>query len=252
MYVDESGDTGILNSPTRYFALSGLVVHELRWRDCLERLIELRRSFRQRYTLKLREEFHASQFISRPGAMVRIPRHQRLAMIREHTDLLATLTDLSVINILVDKQVRAQGFDVFTLAWKALIQRFENTLQRHNFPGPRNPDDRGLVFSDHTQDRKLIGLLRQMFRYNPVPHAIWFGSGYRNLPLTYVIEDANFKESGHSYFIQAADLLAFLLYQRIHPNSYVRKNGGHNYFRRLGPILCKSAAPADPEGIVRL
>lgn len=28
MYVDESGDPGMLVSPTRYFVLSGLVVHE--------------------------------------------------------------------------------------------------------------------------------------------------------------------------------------------------------------------------------
>jgi len=33
MYVDESGDSGLPSdgSPTRYFCLSGLVVHELRW-----------------------------------------------------------------------------------------------------------------------------------------------------------------------------------------------------------------------------
>ena len=31
LYVDESGDIGLDNSPTNYFCLSGLVVHELRW-----------------------------------------------------------------------------------------------------------------------------------------------------------------------------------------------------------------------------
>ena len=29
MYVDESGDAGLVGSPTRYFVLTGLVVHEL-------------------------------------------------------------------------------------------------------------------------------------------------------------------------------------------------------------------------------
>ena len=29
MYVDESGDVGLVGSPTRYFVLVGLVVHEL-------------------------------------------------------------------------------------------------------------------------------------------------------------------------------------------------------------------------------
>ena len=31
MYVDESGDCGLQNSPTRYLVLTGLVIHELRW-----------------------------------------------------------------------------------------------------------------------------------------------------------------------------------------------------------------------------
>lgn len=30
MYVDESGDSGLLGSPTRYFVVSGIVLHELR------------------------------------------------------------------------------------------------------------------------------------------------------------------------------------------------------------------------------
>jgi len=36
MYVDESGDTGLTNSPVDYFVLSGLIIHELRWRTLQE------------------------------------------------------------------------------------------------------------------------------------------------------------------------------------------------------------------------
>lgn len=35
MYVDESGDTGVTNSPTKHFALSSLIVHELHWEAAL-------------------------------------------------------------------------------------------------------------------------------------------------------------------------------------------------------------------------
>lgn len=38
MYVDESGDPGLTSSPTRYFVLSGIVIHELRWAICLDQL----------------------------------------------------------------------------------------------------------------------------------------------------------------------------------------------------------------------
>ena len=42
MYVDESGDVGLVNSPTRYFVLVGLVLHELRWQQTKDELINFR------------------------------------------------------------------------------------------------------------------------------------------------------------------------------------------------------------------
>ncbi len=170
MYVDESGDSGLVKSPTRYFALSGLILHELRWRDTLNELIAFRRSLRTNYGLKLREEFHAAKLINDPGELVRIKRHNRLAMIKSFADFLASQADLNIINIIVDKLTKPTDYNVFTNAWKALIQRFENTVSHRNFRGPANPDDRGLVICDHTQDKKLLSLIRQMRLYNPVPN----------------------------------------------------------------------------------
>lgn len=253
MYVDESGDSGLNNTPTNYFALTGLVVHELRWRTYLEELILFRARMKEKFGLKLREEFHASQFISRPGDIAqRISRNDRLAMIRHFADTLARMTDLNLINTVVDKTDKQDSFDIFEAAWGALIQRFENTISQHNFPGPSNADERGLIFCDHTEDKKLMKLLRQRRRYNPVPHTQQFGLGYRNLPLEYVIEDPSFRDSKHSYFVQAVDLAAFLLYQKVAPNAYMKKKSGHKYFQRLGPILCRVASSTDPDGIVRL
>ena len=60
MYVDESGDIGLSGSPTRYFVLTGLVLHELRWRQTLDELIGFRRELKADFGLKLREEIHAS------------------------------------------------------------------------------------------------------------------------------------------------------------------------------------------------
>jgi len=252
MYVDESGDCGLVKSPTRYLVLTGLVVHELRWQAYLDEMIKFRRVMKQKFGLRLREEFHAAGFITRPGELMRIKRHDRLAMIRHFADFLAGLADVSLINVVVDKQGKHQDFDVFETAWKSLIQRFENTMSKRNFPGPASPDERGMIFCDHTDDKKLMLLLRQMRRYNPVPHAAFFGPGFRNLPLNYIIEDPSFRDSGHSYFIQAVDLAAYLLYQHLAPNAYIRKNAGQNYFKRLRPILRLQASSSDPNGIVRL
>jgi len=252
MYVDESGDCGLVNSPTRHFVLTGLVVHELRWQICLDQIIDFRRRMSQSFGLGMREEVHAAAFISRPGILAqRITRNDRLAILRAFADELASMSDLNLINVVVDKDGKA-SYDVFAKAWTALIQRFENTLAHRNFAGPQNPDDRGTLFPDHTDDKKLTLLLRKMRRYNPIPNQLEYGPGYRNIALTKIIEDPNFRASDHSYFIQAADLAAYLLYQSMVPNAYIKRKSAHNYFRRLEPILCKVASSTDPLGIVHL
>ncbi len=252
MYVDESGDSGLVNSPTRYFVLSGLVLHELRWRECLEQLIEFRKGLRDEFGIKLREELHASDLVNNPGELVRVKRYHRLEVLRRFADELASMSYLSIINIVVDKQIKSATFDPFERAWSALIQRFENTMSHHNFPGPSNADDRGIVLPDATDDKKLKSLMRKMRRFNPIPNQSQYGTGSRNLRLQYIIEDPIMKSSDDSYITQAADLVAYLLYQNLQPNSYMKSKQGNNYFYRLEPVLCKAASTKDTYGIVRL
>jgi hypothetical protein len=251
MYVDESGDVGMVNSPTRYFVLVGLVLHELRWQQTRDELVGFRQDLKQRFGLRLREEIHASHMINRPGSLSRIQKHHRLEILRRHADKLASMPDLSLVCVVVDKQGKPSNYNVFEQAWQTLIQRFENTLSHRNFAGPKNADDRGMLFPDHTDDKKLNGLLRRMRVYNPIPNQQWVGSGYRNLVLRSVIEDANFRDSAHSYFVQAVDVSAYLLYQHLAPSNYIRKKSGQNYFGRLDPIVCK-VVTRQQGGIVRI
>lgn len=252
MYADESGDCGMQNSPTRYFALSGVVVHESCWRECLDQIVQFRRRMRVTYGLYTRDEIHSAVMINRPGELIRIKRHDRLAVIRAFADELAKMTYLRIINVLVDKRNKPADYDPFGAAWRALIQRFENTLDHRNFPGAHDVANCGIVFPDNTDNKKLRQILRAMRRYNPVPNQPQWGAGYRNMALRAVIEDPGFRDSADSFFIQAADLAAFLLYQKHQPSSYMRKKAGSNYFERLDPILCKVACTSDPQGIVRL
>lgn len=250
MYVDESGDSGLLNSPKRHFILTGLIVHETRWFSCLERLVSFRRRIKSGFGLKLSEELHAYALLSSPGSLNRIKKNDRLTIIRAFADELASINDLRLINVVVDKHSKGEGYDVFEKAWTALIQRFENTLNKSNFPNSEYSCEHGMIMPDRTDDKKLTQLLRKMRRYNPVPSSL--SSGYRDLTITRVIEDPTFKDSQHSYFIQAADLVAYLLQQNLEPSSYMRKKSGKNYFHRLEPILFKPASRSDPYGIVRL
>lgn len=250
MYVDESGDKGLVGSPSRYFILTGLVVHELRWQDMLTALITFRRKMRAAFELKLREEIHAGVMLTRPGSLLRIKRNDRLSIIRHFLDEIARLEYVSIINVRVDKDGKPDSYDPFAKGWEALIQRFENTLGRRNFPGPANADDKGLIFCDRTDSDALRNLYRRMRSHNPIPNQV--GLGYRQLPLVRVIEDPNPRDSEHSYFIQAADVCSFAAYQYYAPSRYVRSKGARNYFERLSPVLCKVASPRHNFGIVEL
>ena len=188
MYADESGDSGLVASPTRYFILTGLVIHELRWHEALNRLVSFRQRLRSAFGLLMREEIHAGGMLTRPGPLVRIRRNDRLSIIRHLLDALAGMDYLSIINVRVDKVGKPADYDPFDKAWQALIQRFENTLNHRNFPGPANADDKGLIFCDETDHAALRRLYRKMRVYNPVPHQrVRYGGGYHQLPLSRVL-----------------------------------------------------------------
>jgi Protein of unknown function (DUF3800) len=249
MYVDESGDTGLVGSPTRFFTLSGIVVHESNWREFINTLIAFRKTLRSVYGLPIRGEIHASEFINkRPFDL---DRHVRLAILRNCLDELAKMDFISVTNVVVRKAGKPADFDVFNAAWGTLFQRFENTLVHGNFPGAHR-NDHGMVISDATAGRKLASLVRRMAVYNYIPHDPARGGGARNIPIRRVIEDPYGKDSRETLPIQMADVIAYFLQQRFAPNSYVRRQRAQNYFERLLPVLNVRASRFDKLGIVTL
>jgi hypothetical protein len=195
--------------------------------------------------LPVRGEIHASEFIK--SKVYGMPRHTRLAILRNAIDELAKTPNISITSVIVDKTSKAAGFDVFDFAWKTLFQRFDNTLKYGNFPG-KFVQDCGIVFTDATAGLKLLRIVRKMSVYNPVPNM--GGGGTRNLPILKIIEDPHGKDSKESLAIQMADVCAYFLYQRYKPNSYVRKQSATHYFDRLLPVLNLKASTSNPLGIV--
>jgi hypothetical protein len=257
MYVDESGDTGMPFNPTsgqttpsRYFVLSALVIHESYWLETLDWMVAFRRRMNKNYGLKMRHEIHASHFINKPGPLVVIPRNDRLSILRHFIEEMANHKHFNFFNIVVDKQGKNQSLDVFEFAWKVLIQRFETTLTHGHFNGSNNTSDWGMIFPDQTDVKRLKLLLRKLRRYNPIPSKV---NGLSiNLPIRLITEDPNFRSSDDSYFIQAADTVAYFLNQSLSPNAYIRKRGAHRYFSRLDPVLCDHVSNKGIKGVVML
>lgn len=247
MYVDESGDDGNNTVQSKYFCLSGLVVHESQWRTLVDRLLAYRRTMRDVYGLPLRPEIHSVEFLRKNE--FGIEKHRRLAILRNGLDELAKLNFVSLTHIVVDKEGKPAGYDVFGSAWRTLFQRFENTLVNGNFPeGYRRSF--GLVFTDATSGNKLRTIMRRMSVYNPIPNR--YGGGYRDMPIQRVIEDPTERDSRMSLPIQACDLAAYFLTQYLRPNGYIRKKRASNYFERLQPVLNTKASSSNRLGIVKI
>jgi len=247
MYVDESGDTGLVGSPSRYFTLSGIVVHERNWRPFIERLIAFRKTLKTVYGLGVRTELHASEYIRKP--VDGLTKYDRLAILRNTLDELAKMPDISITNIVVDKIDKPADYDVFQKAWGVLFQRFENTLFYGNFPGNFR-DDFGMVLSDATAGQKLTQMVRRMAVYNPIPSS--YGQGSRNIPIKKIIEDPHFKDSRSSLPVQMADVCAYFLHQKYAPNGYIKRKAAQNYFDRLQPVLNLKASTSNAFGIVQI
>jgi len=247
LYADESGDSGLVRSPTSHFALASIVIHEARWRDFISQLMGFRKTMRSVYGLPLRTEIHAYEFLRRPPTLG-MPRHIRLAILRNFIDELAKLPYISITSVVVQKKNKPANFDVFSYAWQLLFQRFENTLLFGNFPG-EHKTDYGLVITDNTDGTKLQKLVRRMAVFNYVPYVMG-GGGSRNLPNRRIIEDPNARDSRYSYIIQACDTAAYFLMQKFSPNSYIRRMNAQNYYDRLAPVLNLKASKTHPLGIV--
>lgn len=168
-------------------------------------------------------------------------------MCKQVIDFQEQLDYVKLINVVVDKEGKPATYDVFSNAWQQLIQRIDNTLWYGNFPnGYAQRGEYAMLLPDRTDDKKLKTLLRRMRRYNIVPYA--GGTSFRPLNMRYIVEDPYMKESADSYISQLVDVNAYFLYQKLSPNSYMRKKKGNNFFMRLDKALLKQASAKCPWG----
>ena len=68
-YFDESGDAGLVNSPTKFFVLSCALVHERDWLKTLDGLIEMRRRMRQQHGISPRPEIKSTHIRRSQGPL---------------------------------------------------------------------------------------------------------------------------------------------------------------------------------------
>lgn len=175
MYVDESGDPGNSQYSSQHFILSGLIIHQDDWKSNLEQLKILRGHLKETYNLNRRTEIHASEIfrVQKIEEYKRIRKSNRIKLLKEYIYQIPVIfNNAKILNICIDKQ-QHQDKDIFNLAWKRLIQRYETYL--------KNMKDKGIIIADDTDSKKLMALQRQMRVYNPLPSS--YNYGYYNAVL---------------------------------------------------------------------
>lgn len=244
MYVDESGDPGLVQHSSPHYILSGLIVAQDDWNKYLDRLKTFRKSLKQTYALNQRTEIHASELI-RIGGLIEyrnISKTNRIKILKEYAEQLPIIFDSAkIINVYIDKAT-THSQDIFKTEWIRLLQRFDTYLKKTVM-------DKGIVIADDTDSNKLMNLQRKMRIYNSVPSH--FGPQPYNAPIDNILEDTFSRASHHSYFLQSVDVVAHLLYRKEIPKGSLKKFGIEYCFNKLEPILLKKANANDLLGIVR-
>jgi len=233
MYVDESGDPGRYNgSNTPHYILSGLLVPEQEWAAGLARMLAFREAVKGATGLAKKVEFHSSELL-RPhklDAYKQVHKSVRVRLLKEFVGLFpAFFPAARILNVCLDKQQVAAETNYQEMAWRRLLRGFNDFLQQQN--------QLGVVVSDDTNEAALRLLFRSMRKESP--------------PLTAVLEDVVCRQSIHSYYVQAADAIAFCLYQQEYAKGSTRKFDLHQLFKTLDALLLKEAAPNDSQGIIR-
>src|SRR5437764_852644 len=150
-YFDESGDSGhpaLVNTPTKYFVLCCVTIHQDKWRAGLDKLIELRSNMRRHYCLRVRGEVKATDFHRGRGAFagLGIEEPRRLALYRrimryQREDL----PYIKVFAVAINKGlIKKHDCDIRTTAWQYALQRVDSFLSPAT--DGSNPGDLGLIF----------------------------------------------------------------------------------------------------------
>ncbi len=272
-YVDESYDSS-------KFCLSALGLKVGTWRSAFDAVKEYRRGLKESDGVLMSSEIHARDLTRGRGSLGPdvVGKWRRSRIFYELLQVVAALPDAHLVNVCLDTAGRS---DPQLDAWDRLLNRLnrlaeernrqENALRRRLLaeakaaikPASFTELERrmvpysahALLIADQGHEEEIIRLRRKLSVMNYIPSRFgsWGTSSSKNIPLTHFVEDALFRDSAHSYFIQLVDCVAFALLKReTLPTPQAKKYNLQKAFdTHLSGLCIKKASRADPLGIVR-
>lgn len=235
IYMDDSGDT-------KWQVYGTIIIPMSRWHEGLETLKGKRREFRDEFSLFIRKELHASDFVAGRGraGSTTISMYDRSRIFRRLIESIHELPEARVCTSILPAKNKQWALE-------RLLNRCEKAL--------RARQAHGVLISDAGNEGDIRALMRRMRRSNQIPSrsGAWGStkSATKNIPITQLIEDPVFRDSSESYFIQLADFLAFSLFRREHPTPKLCRYEYQTFFDLVAPLHLP-ANRSDPDGVIRL
>jgi hypothetical protein len=201
-YFDESGDSGVENSPTSFFVLACLLIKEVDWVTALDKLVAMRSQLRKQFNLPTRQEMKAKHFRSGRGVLDVLgwSRSQRLQLFRKLLRFQSQSVPARVFAVAVRKRTAAlKGWEPRQAAWTFALQRVQRFCDEMG--------EMAMLFPDDGHGAFIRRRIRAMRRYHSVPS--FYNAAPRRMETKRIIEDPNERRSQDSYFIQMVDWAAY-------------------------------------------
>jgi hypothetical protein len=209
-YVDESGNTGDVardGSPT--FALGCVLIDADRWPTAFDHFLEFRRRARSTFGIPMRAEVKAQYLLRNSGDLrsLGLAPGERHVIYRAHLRVLRNLPARAFAVVVDKRSRRLPPAGYFDLAWEGLLQRLERTSHHEECTF--------MVSHDEGEDDAIRKWVRRSRRHLTAGSA--FGPGTLSNPARFLVDDPISRKSTQSYFIQAADLVAYAAFRAVIP-----------------------------------
>jgi len=242
-YVDESGDDGNNVAITRYFTLGGIILADSNWKIFLEKVRAFRQGLKRDFGLTLKSDLRANDLWKNGGDFrkLNLSYANRTRIFRRTAEFLRYSQEIAILIVSIDKSSPqlSSSSKISSIAWTMFFQRYENWLL--------GKQELGIVVHDEGRDKMLRQLSRKMRVYNPIPSHY---GGYYQAPVVKIIEDPFSRHSQYSYFVQLADMSAYLARLRYDHTLKQKEFGIHKLYKRIKPRYMLEASRKDNYGFV--
>lgn len=202
-YFDETGDDGVTTASSDFFVLTSMYMSAEKWQSNFDHIWGVRKSLRDQFGFHISEEFHTKHLLSDkdPYRKYGWSAEDRKEITKQMVIGISEL-EAKVINVIIDKtRFKDQNYHVLENALKYNIQRIENDSHgQWNY----------LIITDQGRIAPMRSTARAIRAYNPIQSK--FSYEYTNQPINNLIEDILEKDSQESYFIQACDLISYIVH----------------------------------------